>query len=42
MKRRNAIKGLALLPFAGTVLRNQTVQANTQIASNNAIIETLP
>jgi D-glucosaminate-6-phosphate ammonia-lyase len=41
MKRRNALKGLALLPFAGTVLRNQTAQATTQDAGNNAIIETL-
>jgi len=30
MKRRNIIKGLALLPFAGAVLRNQTVQAKTE------------
>ena len=41
MKRRNALKGLALLPFAGTVLRSQTTQATTQDAGNNAIIETL-
>ncbi|HQS06745.1 MAG TPA: hypothetical protein PLT16_14060, partial [Daejeonella sp.] len=42
MKRRNLIKGLTLLPFAGTVLRNQTVQANTLDAGSNSIIETLP
>ena len=41
MKRRNALKGLALIPFAGTVLRSQTTQATTQNAGNNAIIETL-
>jgi len=41
MKRRNAIKGLALLPFAGTVLRNQNVQAKTQDAGSSALIETL-
>ncbi len=41
MKRRNALKGLALIPFAGTVLRSQTTQATTQDAGNNAIIETL-
>ena len=41
MKRRNALKGLALLPFAGTVLRSQTTQATTQNAGNNAIIEIL-
>ncbi|MDO8992572.1 MAG: DegT/DnrJ/EryC1/StrS family aminotransferase, partial [Daejeonella sp.] len=40
MKRRNVIKGLTLLPFAGTVLRNQSVQANTQVAGSNNIIET--
>jgi D-glucosaminate-6-phosphate ammonia-lyase len=37
MKRRNAIKGLALLPFAGTVLRNQNVQAKAQDSSLNTI-----
>ncbi len=42
MKRRKLIQGLALLPFAGTVLRNQTVQANTRMAGSNSIIETLP
>lgn len=41
MKRRNALKGLALIPFAGTILRNQSAQANTQDAGNNAIIEIL-
>ena len=41
MKRRNALKGLALIPFAGTVLRSQTTQATTQNVGNNAIIETL-
>jgi hypothetical protein len=41
MKRRNLIKGLTLLPFAGTVLRNQSAQANTQDASLNTISQTL-
>jgi D-glucosaminate-6-phosphate ammonia-lyase len=40
MKRRNAIKGLALIPFAGTVLRNQDVKANTQNAANASMMET--
>ena len=40
MKRRNAIKGLAMIPFAGTVLRNQTVQA-TQTAGNVSAAEAL-
>ena len=40
MKRRNLIKGLTLLPFAGSVLRNQTVQA-TQTTGNFSIAEAL-
>ena len=41
MKRRNLIKGLTLLPFAGTVLRSQSAQANTQDTSFNTISQTL-
>jgi len=37
MKRRNVIRGLAMLPFAGTVLRNQNVQASTQYNSLNTV-----
>ena len=40
MKRRNLIKGLTLLPFAGTVLRNQTVHA-TQTAGNVSTAEAI-
>ena len=41
MKRRKLIQGLALLPFAGTVLRKQAVQANTPSSGSNTSLENL-